>query len=312
MPGSGTLLVSPGERSCTEIRRNSERKDKSFLSAKYLRLLSPRYLVCSVYFLTDIEVGGHSPAESARIKGIGNSRTQGAASLCAAVRTRISVSLHLATHAARRSQPGLLPARQLIGVVPELIIATHVAASSRRSVLEVVDLANNRGAARHLPSRIPHRGCGRTKGVSACRRGTRAPTHTRTVGTASRESCTRIHRPSSAHASLRASWRRSCGRSGLFTPRMRHLSRGASQKRGGLASETSLTAVGGVVFWGAGPDVDCAIGQTPPRRSASAAAAASASPSSLPPPPPLLPVSVDYRFFRAASATGTRRCTSLL
>jgi len=44
-----------------------------------------------------------------------------------------------------------------------------------------------------------------------------------------------------------------------------------------------------------------------------AAAAAVATTAATPPPPPpsLLPASVDYRFFRAASATGTRRCASL-
>lgn len=86
----------------------------------------------------------------------------------------------------------------------------------------------------------------------------------------------------SAHASL-VSLKRSCDRRGLFMSRMRHLWRGTSQKRGGLANGGFNRM--GVIFWGAGPDVDCAIGQTPSRCSTSAATTA-ATPPSPPPPPP--------------------------
>lgn len=130
---------------------------------------------------------------------------------------------------------------ELIGVVPELIIAMHVAASPKASTgqLGVVDLANNHGA-RQLSSRVPsYQDRSRMKEVATCRQSTYARMHKRTPAHPPRESCMRIHRPSSAHASLHAS----CGRSGLFTPRMRHFSRGASQRRGGLANV-------GLAAWG--------------------------------------------------------------
>lgn len=57
---------------------------------------------------------------------------------------------------------------------------------------------------------------------------------------------------------------------------------GGQSERGGLANGSFKR--GGVVFWGAGPDVDCAIGQTPSRRSTSAATATAATPPPLPPP----------------------------
>lgn len=87
------------------------------------------------------------------------------------------VSLHLTVYVTRNGT-ALGPPGKLIGVVPESIIAMHAAASLKKRLREVVDPANNHGAARHLSSRVLSRqDCSGTKEVSTCRRSTYARMH---------------------------------------------------------------------------------------------------------------------------------------